>query len=346
MLAAWLVQEAKFDAAKNYSQQHLTLARKTYLPYFAHHFKDILRQCDQHGLEHRLPMNQTPLMAAAAAGNVALAEALLERGADRQTADHYGCNALHWAMREAFRDPKFAHGPFAALYELLAPASIDVNTGDRLVRIDRHLSEYFLVQTLWALFKSRFTHKQRRPYGAFETQAILEAWQHLPANVVWPERNKRQHLSGVLARNEVERDYAYNRALFVRVMQGWYQFNPKLSVRCKQGGENDGDVWVPIYQALNLPLINEFAWDFVWERIDEYLGRSGLPERTVPIAAERAVARRDAAASERARQEAEWQVRQRRPSAAPVEESRWGSKEAKRREIERLRAEIAARKKF
>ncbi len=346
VLAAWLVQEAKFDAAKNYSQQHLTLARKTYLPYFAHHFKDILRQCDQHGLEHRLPMNQTPLMAAAAAGNVALAEALLERGADRQTADHYGCNALHWAMREAFRDPKFAHGPFAALYELLAPASIDVNTGDRLVRIDRHLSEYFLVQTLWALFKSRFTHKQRRPYGAFETQAILEAWQHLPANVVWPERNKRQHLSGVLARNEVERDYAYNRALFVRVMQGWYQFNPKLSVRCKQGGENDGDVWVPIYQALNLPLINEFAWDFVWERIDEYLGRSGLPERTVPIAAERAVARRDAAASERARQEAEWQVRQRRPSAAPVEESRWGSKEAKRREIERLRAEIAARKKF
>ena len=84
----------------------------------------------------------------------------------------------------------------------MAPASIYVNTGERLVRLDRHLSEYFLFQTLWVLFKSRFTHAQRRANGAFDTQAIIEAWQHLPVNVVRPERNKRQYLSSVLARNE------------------------------------------------------------------------------------------------------------------------------------------------
>lgn len=115
------------------------------------------------------------------------------------------------------------------------------------MRIDRHLSEYFLFQTLWTLFRSRFTHRQRRPYAAFETQAILEAWQHLPANVVRPERNNCQHLSSVLSRNEVEREYAYNRALFTRVTQGWYQFNPKLSVRRRRGDE---ELWVPIYAAL------------------------------------------------------------------------------------------------
>jgi hypothetical protein len=302
VLADWLVQEAKFHTAKNFAQQRMTLGRKTYQPYFAGHFKDILRQCDQYGLEHRLPMNQTPLMAAAAAGNVALAEALLERGADREAVDHHGCNALHWAMREAFRDQKVGRGPFAALYDLLAPAAIDVNTGDRLVRIDRHLSEYFLFQTLWTLFKSRFTHQQRRPYGAFETQAILEAWQHLPTNVVRPERNKRQHLSGVLARNEVQRDYAYNRALFMRVEQGWYQFNPKLSVRSRQG---EGDVWVPIYQALNLSLVKEFATDIVWSRIDDYMDQAGLLKPAVPIVAEKAVARLEAEERERAQQEAE-----------------------------------------
>ncbi len=300
VLVEWLVQEAKFDAAGNFQKLRATLARRTYIPYFAHHFKDILRQCDQHGIEHRLPLNQTPLMAAAAAGNVPLVEALLERGADREAVDHYGGNALHWALREAFRDPPFARGPFAALYELLAPASIDVNTGDRLVRIDRHLSEYFLFQTLWTLFKSRFTHWQRRSFGAFETRAILEAWQHLPANVVRPERNKRQHLSHVLSRNEVERDYAYNRALFMRVAQGWYQFNPKLSVRRRQGDE---ELWTPIYAALNLPLINEFSrddhWESVWDRISEYLAMAGLPERTIPVAAERAVARQEALERER-----------------------------------------------
>jgi hypothetical protein len=349
-LAAALAQEARFDAAANFERQRMSLGRKSYVPYFASHFKDVLRQCEQHGLEHRLPMNQTPLMAAAAAGNVALVEALLARGADPQAPDDYGWNALHWAMREAFRDPKFAKKEFAAIYELVAPSAIDVGTGERLVRIDRNLSEYFLFQTFWVLFKSRFTHRQRRPYAALETGAILEAWQHLPANVVRPERNRRQHLSGVLARNEVEREYAYNRSLFVRVSQGWYQFNPKLSVRRQEG---ESETWVPIYRALNLPLVAELACYSVWPRIDEYLAMAGLPERTIPIAAERAIERAQAELRERERRQAEEveRIERRRvaqaasaPPPSPAE-PKWGTPEARRREIERVREAIEARRK-
>lgn len=349
VLADWLAQEAKFDAARAFAQQRPTQARKTYVPYFANHFKDILRQCERHGIEHRLPMNLTPLMAAAAAGNVPLVEALLERGANREAIDHHGCNALHWAMREAFREPKFARGPFAGLYELLAPASVDLRTSERLVRLDRHLSEYFLFQTLWALFKSRFTHRQRRPYAAFDTQCILDVWQHLPANVVRPGRNKRQHLSHVLSRNEVERDYAYNRALFVRVAQGWYQFGPKLAVRRTQG---DAENWVPVYQALNLSFISEFARESVTDRIDGYLESAGLPQRTIPIAGERAIARHDAARREQARREAELRAQMERQakqrssaSRIPSQPPKWGTPEARRLEIERIRREIESRRK-
>jgi len=349
-LAGWLAVEARFPQAVNFPKQRATFGRKTYVPYFARQFKDILKQCEQYGIEHRLPMNQTPLMAGAAgAGNLPLVEALLERGAARDAVDQYGYNALHWALREGFRDPAFATGPLAALYERLAPASIDLRTGDRLVRLDRHLAEYSLFQTLWVLFKSRFTYPQRRRMGAFEAKDVLDAWQHLPANIVRPERRRRPYLSSVLARNEIDRDYAYNRGLFRRLQQGWYQLDPGLSVRRSQGEE---EVWLPVISALNLPLISEVShwdhgeWDSVQKAIDRLLALAGLPARSPPIAAERLLA------VERAREEARLakaqalQAQREAASAGAAQRAiPWGSPEARRLEIERIRQQIEASKK-
>jgi hypothetical protein len=293
-LASYLAQEAgfgvaQFGGAQGFEQQRSALNRKYLAPYCARNFKDVLRQCDTHGIDHRTAMNQTPLMAAAAAGNAALAEALLERGADRDATDQYGCNALHVALREAFRDRQFARGPCAALYELLAPAHVDVKAAERLVRIDKHLSEYFLFQTFWTLFKSRFTRIDRTLNCALDTKAILRAWEGLPENIVHSARNKRQHLSHVLSRNEVERNYSYNRALFKRVAHGWYQFNPTLEVRCRSGEGEES--WRPVFAALNLPLIGEFSTPYSRSYINEYLESAGMPACSVPIMAERQTAR-------------------------------------------------------
>ena len=289
-LAVWLAREAGMDAAKQFDRVRVSQGRKSYAAYFSKNFKDILYQCASHGIEHRLQMNQTPLMAAAAAGNVPLVEALLERGADRQNVDHFGWNALHWAMREAFGDPAFARGPFATLYELLAPSSIDVNTGERLVRIDQRHAEYFLFQTFWVLFRPLFTQDRWSRATAFDTQAILSAWENLPTAVVSNERKKRQYLSGLLARNEVDRDYAYNRRLFKRRVLGSYQFNSALSVRQRRNGE---DAWTPIFEALNLRFIAEFTpADFGWNgarlSLEDYLEEAGMPGVSLPIAEERA----------------------------------------------------------
>jgi hypothetical protein len=341
-LALHLDREAGFGPARGFEQQRASLARKYLTPYQSRHFKDVLRQCDRHGLEHRTAMNHTPLMAAAIAGNVPLVEALIEGGADREAADHYGRNALHGALLAAFADSRFARGPFAQLYELTAPASLDVKVAGRLVRIDRHLSEYLLFQTLWALFKSRFTHPGRRPYCAFDTATILQAWQHLPPGVLRPERNRRAHLSAVLARNEVERDYAYNRALFARISQGWYQFNPALEVRCRG---TDQAAWQPALAALNLPLIGEFALETNLSRIDACLTAASLPSGIVPVALER---RR---AQQRAAQPAAPPPQIAPPQTDPAhttpptsarEEPRWGTPEARRRAREQLQQRIDA----
>jgi hypothetical protein len=373
VLAQWLATEARFDGAQAFPKQRMTLGRKHYVTYFAPRFRDILRECERHGIDHRTPMNQTPLIAAAAAGNVALVEALLERGANPDLTDHLGRNALHWALLEAFRDADFARGPFAAIYELIAPAAVDVMSGERLVRIDRHLTEYFLFQTLWVLFKSRFHGYGWRERGGFATAAILNAWQHLPANALRPERNKRAHLSQVLARNEIDRDYAYNRRLFMRITQGWYQFNPALAIRRR---DSSGEHWVPIFEALNLRFVAETAHPRQWAHIDTLFERATLAPIAIPIGGERhaqeLAAEREANAARMREWEAmEQELQQARTQSEPVPEAArasepaqgptappaaepadspepsatpqalpWGTKEARRAEIERVRRQI------
>jgi len=182
----------------------------------------------------------------------------------------------------------------------------------------------------------------------------LLAWQHLPTHVVRPERNKRQHLSNVLSRNEVERDYAYNRALFHRVAQGWYQFNPRLSVRRTQDG---AESWLPVYQALNLPFINQFSRQEVWPMVGHYLTLADMPAPATPIPAERALARQQAQQAARDRERREQQealertIAQRQAQAREQQAARsetpapWGSPAARRQEIERVRREIEERRR-
>ena len=347
VLAAWLVEEVGFEPARGFGPQRATLGRRHLNDFAGRHYKGILQNCDRHGVDHRTSMNYTPLMAAAAAGDLPLVDALLDRGADTDAHDHLGRNALHIAMQEAFRDRDFARGPFAALYERIAPAFVDLQVGERLVRLDRHLSEYWVFQTLWVLFKQTFSASGLHQPAGVNTEAILNAWASLPANVLKPQRNKRSHLSNVLSRNEVERDYTYNRRLFKRIAHGWYQINPQLAIRRRHACSES---WQPVLEALNLPLVHELAHPDQWGISRGLWQSAGHADLPVPVAAaawdarareaeqaaiEAAVARRRAVEEERQRLENE---RRSAPSQPPP----WGTPEAKRAAREELQRRIAA----
>lgn len=99
-------------------------------------------------------------------------------------------------------------------------------------------------------------------------------------------------------------------------------------------------------------MISEFAyhdgWISTWGNIDHLLSLAGLAQRTTPIAAERFVERQAAKQRELDERKAnQLAAKMRLRAAAEARKQsapRWGTKEAKRLEIERVRQEIENRK--
>ena len=129
-----------FSRVRHQSWRSVAVQRQRHLlPYTARNFKDLLRVCDQYGVDHRSPTGGTPLMMAARAGNVALIDALLARGANPLIEDEFGHTPWFAALNRATEDGEFARQSIAPLFDRIAPPVLDVQTADRLVRLEHQL---------------------------------------------------------------------------------------------------------------------------------------------------------------------------------------------------------------
>ncbi len=232
------------------------VAERQRQPYAGRVFREVLRQCDQFGVDHRTYFNTTPLMLAAHCGNVALVEALLERGADPQTRDHYGHSAWDYALARFLDDPIHTQHHLDALYPLLSPPVLDVQTDGRLIRLERHQGEYWLLGLMLVSYKKLLSElvpnpQIQRNLKGFCADHLMREMDRMPESVLRPERRKRTYFNAVLARAEVNSSYQPSRQLWKRTQNGYYTFNPDLKLRAHSGAE-----WMPWKQWLNQPLVN------------------------------------------------------------------------------------------
>jgi Ankyrin repeats (many copies) len=239
--------------------------------YAAKNFKDVLRLCDAHGVDHHTPVGGTPLMLAARAGNAALVVALLDKGADPAAQDEFGHSAWQQAVSRALDDPTFAKSALAPLFERIAPAGIDVQVDGRLVRVEHHQGEYWVLTLMLAGLKTQWSHCAARPHASWKygqgyfAEQLHQALECLPVHLWKDLRRKRSYLNQVLARAEVQSHYKPARKLWARTANGHYLPNPAMLLR-------NGEAWTPVYEAL------ELAW------IERGCGNTS-PYRTQPAAA-------------------------------------------------------------
>ena len=223
--------------------------------YGAKNFKEILRLCDTHGVDHLTPVGGTPLMLAARAGNAALVDALLDKGAHPNTEDEFGHSAWQQAVNRAIDDPVFAKSALAQLFERIAPAGIDVQVDGRLVRVEHHQGEYWVLTLMLAGLKTQWSHCAARAHPAwkygqgFFAEQLHQALESLPVHLWKDIRRKRSYVNQVLARAEVDSSYKPARKLWARTRNGHYLPNPGMQLR-------HGDGWRPVYDALALDWVD------------------------------------------------------------------------------------------
>lgn len=217
----------------NYSMKHLQ-------KYSSNYYKEILRHCELYGVDHRTELNATPLILASRAGNVSLIKELLFSGADKELTDNAGLTAWHNALLMFIWNNKFDASKFYQIHEALAPSSTSLKIEDRLIKLDQRRGEFMLFHIFFVLLNK---HVRLFPPDIMPVTAVdlVEIMASFPDSVVAEYRKKRQYISSLLSKNEINSTNPYSLKLFKRKETGYYILNPKIHIRYK----ND---WFAIYR--------------------------------------------------------------------------------------------------
>ncbi len=230
-----LLAQQKLSAAQNAKKSFELVWRKYFDSCGSTNLSSTQAQVRKYGVDFRNPFNQTVLMVAGVVGNAALVRWLLDSGANPDLTENAGKTAFDLILHQGFHDKRFAQTKLAALFQLLAPESLDIQAEGRLMKIDQRRAEFLLLAV-------SFHFNINKPFSAGELASTLE---HFPETVCPAYRKQRPYISALLSKNEVEGQNPYNRYLFKRIRVGKYVLNPDLCLK-------KGDRWEALTPEQNV----------------------------------------------------------------------------------------------
>ena len=219
------------------------LVSNHYTGYTFRHEDAVRKLVDKHGVDHRDRYNWTPLMLAARFGNEAAVSMLADMGANPSLVNSAGLTAYQIMLAEASTTPRYATRSVPGMYRRLVPASFSVLIDDRLVKLHARQAEFLFCNLFVALFHSKWVDNATAWKIGLRAADLEAALKLLPSVAVPPYRTKRAYITGVLARNEMNRPPQGNRRLFKRTSRGFYVLNPNLKI-------GSGEAWLGIYDLL------------------------------------------------------------------------------------------------
>lgn len=221
-----------------------SLIKRRFVAYTFKRADAVRNLIEKYGVDHRDRFNHTPAMLAARFGNDAVTAMLTDMGAKLELVNSAGLTAFQIMLTEAFATPRYAERSAPGLFRRLTPGSVALTVDERLVKLHDHQAEFLFYNLFVALFQTRTADNAASFRLGLRAADLEEVLTGLSPAIVPPYRTRRAYISGVLAKNEKDRDQPYNRRLFKRTQRGFYILNPALKVRL-------GTDWVPIYELLD-----------------------------------------------------------------------------------------------
>ncbi|MCK5137361.1 MAG: UvrD-helicase domain-containing protein [Bacteroidales bacterium] len=251
----------KYRKADRYRSEWKSVRRKYYGHYERDDVNAVEKDIREYGVDYRDRFNRTPLHSAVDLGSKKILDLLIQCGVNPSLTDNLGKIPLQIALYQSYD----SHDHLQTLNPLLTDLVTDhvkIKVDDRMIKIDNHKIEYFLLNFFIALQEDVIDECDihflaKRGVRAGNITRIVQAY---PDTFLQAFRKKRSYLSSNLSKHEINSTNAYNKKLFKRLYRGYYELNPDLAVWVN-------DQWMNVYDMMQ----SEEVKVPTWEERDEFL---------------------------------------------------------------------------